>query len=98
MVAETMNSLRLATYSWISASMGMPESGRQKMQRKLKTGAVLTDLFKDLDSAYPEFRQEVYDPEKGWRSDQVMVIVNSKLIQTTEFAQTRLNDNDEVSL
>jgi len=98
MIAETSISIRLEAYSWISSSLGMPERGRQVINKKLKTGAVLTDLLKELAGSYPEFRREVYDPERGWISDQVMVIVNHKLIQAGEFAQTWLKDHDEVNL
>jgi molybdopterin converting factor small subunit len=98
MAAETLITVRLETFSWISASLGMPENGRRQFQRKLKEGAVLTDLFQDLAAAYPEFGIQIYDPAKGWTSNEVMIIVNHKLIQASEMAHLRLKDNDEVSL
>ena len=98
MTAETSITIRLETFSWISASLGMPETGRRQIQRKLKEGAVLSDLFQDLAASFPEFVKQVYNPSKGWTSNEVMVIVNHKLIQIADMAHLQLKDNDEVSL
>ncbi len=68
------------------------------MLKKLKNGSTLTDLFKDLASDFPEFCRQVYDPDKGWSSDQAMVILNHKLVLESEFSRIKLNDNDEISL
>jgi hypothetical protein len=98
MAAETSITIRLETFSWISNSLGMPETGRRQIQRNLKEGANLIDLFQDLAGDFPEFAKQVYDPSKGWTSNEVMIIVNHKLIQASDLARLKLQDNDEVSL
>ncbi len=98
MIGKTLITVQLETFAWISGLLGMPETGRQQIQRKLKEGAVLTDLFQDLATSFPAFGQQVYDPAKGWTSNEVMIIVNHKLVQTAEMSSLRLKDNDDISL
>jgi molybdopterin converting factor small subunit len=94
----SMITVRIEVRSWISASFGKPESGHHLIRKKIKTGAVLSNLFKLLGEAYPEFRQQVYNPDGGHLSEQVMVTVNHNLVQESEFAHTFLRDNDEIAL
>jgi hypothetical protein len=98
MVTETFITVQVETFSWISVSLERPESGRQHIEKILKAGAVLTDLFLDLAGSYPEFSRQIYDPAKGWKGNDLMVIVNHKLVPFTEFDRLRLNDHDEISL
>jgi hypothetical protein len=98
MTEETYITVTLETFSWISTTFGKPESGRQLFQRKLKDGAVLNDLFQDLAGAYPEFGRQIYNSDRGWMGNDLMVIVNHSLVQFTEFDRLRLKDNDEISL
>ncbi len=64
----------------------------------MNPGMTIHDLFAGLAARYPQFRIQVYDPETGKFSDQVMVILNSRLVQVREFRETQLAENDTITL
>jgi len=93
-----MITVKIDVCSWVSASLGRSESGHHIIRKKIKSGSVLTDVFEALAVAYPEFSQQVYDPDGGHVSEQIMVSVNHKLVHESEFPRTYLGDNDEIVL
>jgi len=95
---HSMMTVKIEVCSWISASLGRPQSGHHIIHNEIKAGEVLSDLFNSLAEAYPEFRQQVYNPDGGYISEQIMVTLNKEIVQESEFAQTVLNDKDEISL
>ena len=88
----------LEVRSWISAALGRPESGRYLVHKKIQAGASLANLLTSLAEAYPEFGQQVYNPNGGHLSEQIIVTVNRNLVQESEFVQTKLKNNDEIAL
>jgi len=93
-----MITVKLEVCSWVSASLGGSESGYHVIRKIIKRGSTLTDLFETLANAFPEFNQQVYNPDGGHMSEQIMVSLNHKLVQESEFPQTILKDNDEIDL
>jgi sulfur carrier protein ThiS len=94
----SMITVRIEVCSWISTSLGKPAAGHHLIRKNIKTGAVLSNLFKSLAEEHPEFSQQIYNPVGGHLSEQIMVAVNHNLIRESEFANTILNDNDEITL
>ncbi len=78
--------------------MGMADNQNQTLTPRIKDGATVFDLFSDLAAQYPEFCRKVFDPQSGKFSDQVMIIVNGRLVQDKDFKSTVIHDNDKVIL
>lgn len=93
-----MNTIKVQAYAWISGSMGTADNQNQTLSHHLKESASIFDLFSALAACYPDFRQKVFDPQSGKFSDQVMIIVNGRLVQEKDFKTTLLNDKDKVIL
>jgi sulfur carrier protein ThiS len=93
-----MITIKIEVQSWISAALGKPESGRQSISKKIQAGASLTNLLNLLGETYPEFGQQVYNPDGGHLSEQIIVTVNHNLVQESEFTHTVLHENDEIAL
>jgi molybdopterin converting factor small subunit len=95
---SVMNTIKLQAYAWISGSMGTADNQNQTLKKQLKEGSTLFDLFSDIAGQYPDFCQKVFDPKSGQVSDQVMIIMNGRLIQVKELKSTVMNDKDTVIL
>jgi molybdopterin converting factor small subunit len=93
-----MNTIKLQAYAWISGAMGTADNQNQTMKKQINQGVTLFDLFSDLAGQYPDFCQKVFDPKTGQISDQVMIIVNGRLIQAKDFKATVMNDKDAIIL
>jgi molybdopterin converting factor small subunit len=94
----TMNTIKVQVYAWISGSMGTADNQNQTLKKQLKDGATLFDLFNEIAGQYPDFSQKVFNPQNGQVSDQVMIIVNGRLVQVRDFKSTLMNDRDIVIL
>ncbi len=98
MVKQTGLSIKLQAYSWIADALGTTNVPKQTLDEKIEPGSTVHDLFAVIAAKQPEFRENVFDPASGKFSDQVMVIVNRRLVQPGEFKQTELQDKDTVIL
>ena len=98
MVEQATKTIKLQVYSWISGTMGTADNQNQTLKPKIVAGMTVHDLFAGLAERYPEFRDKVYNPGTGEFSDQVMVILNGRLVQAKEFRQTQLHDKDNLTL
>jgi sulfur carrier protein ThiS len=93
-----MNKIRIQLYSWISQTLGMPFAGDCVLDKEVKEGASISDLFSELAGDCPEFRKKVFNPETCEMSDQVLVILNDIFLPTGEIAGTKLNNLDIITL
>ncbi|HSW57496.1 MAG TPA: MoaD/ThiS family protein [Dehalococcoidales bacterium] len=93
-----MNTINIQAYAWISGSMGTTDHQNQTLSQPVRAGATIHDLFSELAQKYPDFKEKVFDPHSDKFSDQVMVIVNGRLIQYREFKTSVINDKDKIIL
>jgi sulfur carrier protein ThiS len=98
MVELAANTVQIQVYSWISETLGTGDNQHQKLSRKVRPGTTVYDLFAGLANDFPEFREKIFNPDTGKFSDQVLVILNSRLVQSQDFANTIINDKDHLSL
>ena len=98
MVEQMMYTVRIESYSWISGTMGQRTNRTRKLKKKVPAGATVYDLFSEVAASYPEFRKQVFNPDTGILSEQVMVIMSGKLLQSADLKNTPLNDNDKLVL
>jgi molybdopterin converting factor small subunit len=93
-----MNTIKIEAYSWISGSLGQADNQNLALDKELKEGLTLLDLFKSLAGQYPVFGQKVFNLQTGQIDDQVMIIVNGRLIQFKDFKSTVMHDQDSITL
>lgn len=93
-----MNTINLQTYSWITEAISTGEQLNHILKKKVKPGTTIHELFSELAAEYPEFRKTVYDPGTNSLNDQVMIIVNGKLVQTSDLRSRPLQDNDSITI
>lgn len=95
---QALFTLKLQTYSWISDTFGSTDKPNRTLRRKVKPGTTIYTLFTELANQYPEFRKNIFDPNTGRLNDQVMVIINSRLIQSTDMKDVEVQDKDNIIL
>jgi sulfur carrier protein ThiS len=95
---EFMNTVQLQLYSWTSQTLGMPVCEKSILDKKVKEGTSVSDLFSELAEGHPEFRKLVFDPATLQMGDQVLVILNNTILQASEIPDTKLNNNDVLTL
>jgi hypothetical protein len=78
--------------------MGTADNQNQTLKKEIKEGSTLFDLFSSIAEQFPDFCEKVFDPKTGQLSDQVMVIMNGRLIQAKELNSTTMKDKDSVIL
>ena len=90
--------IKLQTYSWISLTLGKSAKPNRLFRKKVAAGTTLFDLFAKLAARHPDFRDKVYNPATGVINEQILVIVNNRLVQARNFRQTELYDRDTITL
>jgi sulfur carrier protein ThiS len=98
MVEKIMNTVKIESYSWIAGTMGNESIQNQKVKKSVQAGTTVYDLFCEMAANYPEFSKQVFNPSNGQLSDQVMVIMNGRLLQSADLKTTVLKDNDKITL
>jgi molybdopterin converting factor small subunit len=98
MVKQAMNTVKLQSYSWISNTLGISDNKSNILKKKVKAGSTLGALLTELANSYPEFRKMVFSPDTGKMSDQVLVIINNRLVQYGEIMETKISDKDTIVL
>jgi molybdopterin converting factor small subunit len=98
MVEQALNTVKLQAYSWISTAISDSGAATQTLRKQVKPGITLYELLAELADQFPEFRKQVFNPETGQLSDQVMIIFNSRLVQVDGLKTTIINDKDSIAL
>jgi hypothetical protein len=98
MVEPADLNIKLQTYSWISQTLGKSAETNRLFRKKVTAGTTLFDLFTKLSALHPDFRDKVYNPATGVMNEQILVIVNNRLVQARNFRQTELHDQDTITL
>jgi sulfur carrier protein ThiS len=98
MVDQAVLNIKLQTYSWISLTLGKTDKTNRVFNKKIAAGTTLYDLFANLAERHPEFRDKVYNPATGAMNEQILVIINNRLVQARDFRQTELHDQDKITL
>ncbi len=88
----------LVTYSWISGLLGEESSLGNIVKQEVKSPTTLGGFFAGLAEKYPEFRKYVLDPSTGVMNDEVVIILNNKLVQYSDAKDTPLSDQDTITL
>ncbi len=88
----------MQAYSWIAGALGTADRPNQTASKQLQEGATVYELFSELAGQYPDFREQVFNPETGKLTDQIMIILNGRLVQEHEMKSTRLNNKDKITL
>ena len=95
---QALYTLKLQTYSWISDTFGSTDKPNRTLKRRVKPGTTIYALFTELADKYPEFRKNIFDPNTGRLNDQVMVIINSRLVQGADMKDVEIRDKDNIIL
>lgn len=85
-------------YSWISGLLGEESSQGNIAKREIKSGATLGEFFTSLAEKHPDFRKFVLDPSTGVMNDEVVIILNNKLVQYSDAKGTVMQDQDTITL
>jgi molybdopterin converting factor small subunit len=98
MSEEKLVTVKLQLYSWIASTVGEEDSSDSLVEKKIKAGSTLGDFFTGLAETFPRFRDFVYNSTDGSMNDEVVIIMNNKLVQFNSSRNTVINDQDIISL
>ena len=97
-MSTTAIKIKIEAYSWIAGSLGLSEQGTAKTVKTAEKGKTLSEFFAALAAGYPQFGQQVYNPAAGQLDSRVIVILNKRMVRSSDFAGTVLQEGDVVSL
>ncbi|MFC2048558.1 MoaD/ThiS family protein [Chloroflexota bacterium] len=93
-----MGKVQLKIPPWVAIMLNEQGSDWFILEKEIGEGATIGDLLADLASDYTDFRKVLFNPDIGKVSDQVNVILNNNLLQSTDMTEAKLNDGDTVTL
>jgi hypothetical protein len=93
-----MITIKLQLYSWISSSLGESEQGENALTKKIKEGTTFRRFFTELADSSPDFRKLVFDPETGRMNDEVVIMLNGRLVQFNTLIDNEIKDKDVIIL
>ena len=64
--------------------------------RETPEGDTVLDLLSDLVTAYPGFREAVFNPETGTVAEQIAVVLNDQLLTFSEMSERKLVNDDRL--
>jgi len=68
------------------------------LEREIAERSTIGDLFRELAFDYAEFRKVVFEPDTGKINDQIVVVLNDKLLNFENIIKFILNEGDTVIL
>jgi hypothetical protein len=68
------------------------------LEREIGEVSTIGDLFTELAFDYAEFRKVVFDPDIGKINDQIVVVLNDKLLNFPNIKESILNEGDTLVL
>jgi sulfur-carrier protein len=72
--------------------------GQMELRKDLPDGTAVMRLLSDLVTAYPGFREAVFNPDSGTVNEQIGVVLNDTLLTFAEITETTLNDGDTLTI
>jgi molybdopterin converting factor small subunit len=97
MEKEKLITIQLQLYAWIASSIGEEDRAGQIIEKKIWSGATLAEFLTDLAKKHTGFGEFVFDPETGSMNDEVVIILNNKMIQYSQVKDTVLKDQDTIT-
>ncbi len=91
-----MCKVQLKIPPWVGIILDENSSNWVNLEREIGEGTTISSLLADLAFSYPDFRKMIFNPDVGKVSDQVNVILNDRLLQLPDLADTKLNDGDSI--
>jgi sulfur carrier protein ThiS len=98
MVENNSISVNLQMYAWISSTIGIDDSAGGEIKRQVKPGTTLAGLFTELANEHDKFRDFVFNPADCSMNDEVVMIVNNKLVQFSDAKDSVMQDQDTITL
>jgi molybdopterin converting factor small subunit len=98
MAEEKTITIKMQLYSWISSTIGEENNAESLVEKKIKAGSTLADFFAGLAETFPRFHDFVYNPDDGSVNDEVVIILNNKLVQFSSSRNTVMQDQDTITL
>jgi molybdopterin converting factor small subunit len=68
------------------------------LEREIGAETTVGELLSALVLSYPGFRESAFNPDVGLINEQVNVVLNDQLLTYAEISETRLANNDTVTL
>ncbi len=98
MKEETQITIKLQLYAWIASSIGEEDTAGTLVDKKVKAGSTLAEFLAGLAASHENFRQFVFDPATNAMNDEVVIVLNNKLVQFKDIKDTVLKDQDIITL
>jgi len=98
MVEQKRLTFRLELYSWIADTIGHEKQAGRPVEKMITPGTTIEAYFRQLSESYPEFRNNIYDPENGGINDEVVIILNDRLELFANIRDREIQEKDTLIL
>ena len=78
----------------LAGSLNASESEWLIFEKEIAEGATIGDLFSDIAFSDAEFRKVIFEPNTGKINDLVIVVLNNKLLLSSDIIKHDLKDED----
>ena len=93
-----MGKVRLEISPSFAGVLNVQGSNWINIEKEAEDWATIGDLLSDLAFSNTDFRKYVFNPFTGKLSDEVMVALNSNLLQLSDVTAVKLKNGDKVVL
>lgn len=93
-----MDKVRLKITPSLASLINEQSSDWIILEKEVGESAAITDLLADVAFGHTDFRKALFDSETRKVSDEVMVVLNGRLLQFPGEAETKLKSGDDILL
>jgi hypothetical protein len=93
-----MAKVQLKVPSWIASKLGFDCTGWFTLEQEVKEGTSVADFLTIVATAYPGFREAVYNPGAGSVTEQISLVLNERLLTVRDLSQVKLTDGDTITV
>jgi molybdopterin converting factor small subunit len=90
--------IKLRLSSWVTAKLGVEDSGWLTLEKEVREGSNINDLLSDMVTTYPGLGKAANSPNQGVLDERIKIALNDRLLDSREISRTKLNNGDTVLL
>lgn len=83
---------------WLSEALGVKGSGPLVLEKEIPDGAKIGDLLREVAARHKTLMETLFEPGTKELTGAVIVVVNGKLLPSTQALDTTVNDGDKITL
>ena len=89
-----MIKIKLRLSSWVTAKLGVEDSGWLTLEKEVREGSNIGDLLSGMVTTYPGLGKSNNSPNHGVVDERIKIALNDCLVDSREISRTKLSNGD----